>query len=206
MSAAAFWNDLAEEYAAKPVDLPEAFDKKTEITKALLTPSSRVLDVGCGTGSFLLRLAPDARELHGVDFSSEMVRIARDKAADADHLTFHVTGLDDMPFPDGHFDVVCAYSILHLVEDRDAALAELFRPVRPGGHLVHSTVVLGETWVPMAAMVSVMRFFGKAPFVGDFSKAELDAQLQSAGFVDVQHHDVGQKKTTAFGVARRPEE
>lgn len=204
MSAATFWNNLAEEYAAKPVELPEAFDRKTEITRALIGPDTVVLDVGCGTGSFLLRLAPHAGELHGVDFSSEMIRIARDKAQGVDHLTFHVCPLDEMPFEEGAFDVVCAYSILHLVEDREAALETLFRLVKPGGHLVHSTVCLGESWVPMGAIVSVMRFFGKAPFVGDFSKADLDADMRSVGFVDIAHHDVGQKKRTAFGTARRP--
>ncbi|MCP4804933.1 MAG: class I SAM-dependent methyltransferase [Proteobacteria bacterium] len=204
MSAATFWDGLAEEYAAKSVELPDAFDKKTELTRTLLRPDSRMLDVGCGTGSFLLRLAPSAGELHGLDFSSGMIGIAHDKARDVSNVTFHVGELEGAPFEPGSFDLVSACSILHLIEDRKAALERLYELVAPGGHFVHSTVVLGESWVPMSAMVAVMRFFGKAPWVGDFSKAELDEDLRAAGFVDIQHHEVGQKNTTAFATARKP--
>lgn len=47
----AFWNELAERYAAKPVELSEAFERKIEITKSHMRPHDVVLDVGCGTGS-----------------------------------------------------------------------------------------------------------------------------------------------------------
>ena len=45
-----FWDKIAQKYSQKPVDDPEAFERKIAITKRLLRPDSRVLDVGCGTG------------------------------------------------------------------------------------------------------------------------------------------------------------
>jgi len=205
-----FWDNLAEKYAAQPVELPDAFDKKIAITRSLMTPDSVVLDIGCGTGSLALRLADAGREVHGLDVSPEMIRIARTKTAAqaADNVTFHVGPFDEgfTAFEPEGLDVVCAYSILHLLDDRDAALAHMHRLLKPGGALVSSTVCLGESWVPFSVMIGLMRLFGKAPrVVASISEATLMDEMQAAGFVDITPHDVGAKQTTAFIVARKAE-
>ena len=166
-----FWNKLAEDYAKKPVDRPEAFERKIAITKEHMSPGDVVLDIGCGTGSLALRLAGDAAEVHGLDLSSEMVRIARGKAEDqgVENVTFHVGPFDDnVPFEDDSLDGLCAYSILHLVPDRKAALNTIFRLLKPGGFFISSTVTLGDSWIPYTVMLKVMHWMGQAPAsVGD---------------------------------------
>ena len=77
---AAFWDGIAEKYAKQPVADPDAFDAKIAITKSRMKPTDVVLDIGCGTGSLALRLADSAAEVHGLDISSEMIRIANGKA------------------------------------------------------------------------------------------------------------------------------
>jgi arsenite methyltransferase len=128
---AAFWNNLAEKYARKPVENPTAFERKIAITKSLMTPSDVVLDVGCGTGSLALRLSPCGAHVHGLDLSSEMIRIARGKAkaAEVTNVTFHVGPFDDSftAFEDESFRGICAYSLLHLVDDLPAALLRIQR-------------------------------------------------------------------------------
>src|SRR5687767_5589866 len=89
---ATFWNRLAEKYARQPVAYPDAFERKIAITKAQMQAQDVVLDIGCGTGSLALRLAPSAARIHGLDLSSEMIRIAEGKARaqQVDNVTFHV--------------------------------------------------------------------------------------------------------------------
>lgn len=202
-----FWNKLAESYAAKPVDRPEAFERKIEITKSRMEPNHRVLDIGCGTGSLVLRLANSASELHGLDISSEMIRIARDKAqaSDAGHVTFHVGPFDEAtPFEDESFDGICAYSILHLLEDRQDALARIYRLLKPGGFFVSSTVTLGDSWIPYTIMLTAMRWMGRAPFVSVVRSKTLVAEIEAAGFVNVELPDVGAQDTVTFAVASKP--
>lgn len=203
-----FWNRIAEDYARRPVEDPAAFDRKIAEMKAHLKPTDTVLDIGCGTGSLALRLAPAVAHVHGLDLSPEMTRIAEAKTAaqGSTNVTFHTGAFDERftAFADGSLDVLSACSLLHLVDDRDAALAQMFRLLKPGGLFVTSTVCLGESWVPYAAILKIMYQLGKAPRVQIFTKQTLADDVRRAGFVDLDQPDVGAKSEIAFFLARRP--
>lgn len=205
---AAFWDRMAERYAKQPVANPDAFEEKIAITKARMSPLDVVLDIGCGTGSLALRLAPSAAHVHGLDVSSEMVRIANAKA-EAQRLgnvTFHAGAFDESftKFGDSSLDGICAFSILHLVQDRAAALAQIYRLLKPGGFFVSSTVCLGESWVPYRPVITLMRWMGKAPMVKIFDKSTLASEMERTGFSDMRHPQVGAKPIIAFTVASKP--
>ena len=207
-SDTAFWNAIAEKYSRHPLGNPAAFDRKIAVTKSRMQPRDIVLDIGCGTGSLALRLAADAHEVHGLDLSSEMIRIARGKAeaAGVANVSFHVGAFDEDfdAFAPGSLDGICAYSVLHLLQDRPAALALIHRLLKPGGFFVSSTVCLGETWIPYAPLLRVMRWLGKAPTVKVIDKRTLKEEVRAAGFSDVAEPDVGAEPTVAFLVATRP--
>jgi len=205
---AAFWDNLAEKYSKQPVANPEAFERKIELTKARMTPQSVVLDIGCGTGSLVLRLAPNGRHVHGLDVSSEMIRIARGKAQSQgiENVSFHVGPFDETfaTFEPGSLEGICAYSLLHLVDDRSAVLSKILGLLRPGGFFVSSTVCLRESWVPYAPIIRVMRALGKAPMVKSVDKRTLAAEITGAGFVDLVAPEVGAKSSVAFFLANKP--
>lgn len=205
---AAFWNQLAERYARQPVANPGAFERKIAITRSRMKPSDVVLDVGCGTGSLALRLAASAAAVHGLDVSSEMIRIARSKAQaeGTKNVSFHVGPFDEgfERFEPESLDAICAYSLLHLVADRPAALDLVYRLLKPGGFFVSSTVCLGESWIPYGPILRAMRWLGKAPRVSILRKRSLEAELGSAGFVGLDQPDVGAQPTIAFIVAEKP--
>lgn len=204
---AKFWDDLAEEYAAKPVDNVPAYERKLEITKALLEPDQRVFDLGCGTGSLALELAPHVAEVHSMDISKEMLRIARGKsqAAGVTNVTFHQGTLDGPTgFEPQSFGGVCAYNILHLVEDCRGTLETLYEMLEPGGFFVSSTVCLGNSYLPYRWLLTVMRWVGKAPNVYILRQSDLGEEMRGVGFEAVTAKEVGASKTTAFIVARKP--
>jgi ubiquinone/menaquinone biosynthesis C-methylase UbiE len=97
-------------------------------------PGESLLDVGCGTGSFLARLRTSGHHgpLTGLDSSPAAAR-----ACAAVPGVRAVTGdAVRLPFPDGAFDVVTARHMLYHVSDVRAALAEARRVLRVGGRFV----------------------------------------------------------------------
>ena len=204
---ARFWDNLAERYAKQPIANLEAYEAKLSVTRTHLSPDAVVLDFGCGTGTLALNLCGDAGEIHAVDISGEMLRIAERKKAEAGvtNVTFHQGTLAGLPFADASFDVICAYNILHLLDDRIEALRRFMALLKPGGRLVTSTPCLASYKWPIRYVLPVLKWIGKAPAVQVFSVAELEDSLAAAGFVDIKQHDVSADSSTGFFVARKPD-
>ena len=97
----------------------------------------RVLDVGCGPGSITRGLAERVApgEAVGLDLSRETLDAARQEAAarGLDNLRYEEGSVYELPFADGSFDVAYAHQVFQHLRERDAALREILRVLRPGG-------------------------------------------------------------------------
>jgi ubiquinone/menaquinone biosynthesis C-methylase UbiE len=91
-------------------------------------PGMRVLEVGCGTGLALEKVAPVAASAVGVDLSAGMIAKARGRGLDV--VRGSATAL---PFASDRFDVVYSFKVLAHVPEIRRALAEIARVTRPGG-------------------------------------------------------------------------
>jgi ubiquinone/menaquinone biosynthesis C-methylase UbiE len=96
----------------------------------------KILEVGCGAGTDLLQFARAGAEVCAVDLSPHSAALARRRLilyglksdireADAEHL----------PFPDGYFDLVYSWGVIHHTPDTAAAVKEIFRVLKPGGQI-----------------------------------------------------------------------
>lgn len=104
---------------------------------AKLTAGVEVLDVGCGSGRAMVKLAeayPNSR-FHGLDLSEEGVERARGfaEAAGVGNAEFHAGDAAAMPFDDGRFEQVFAFDAIHDQCDPAGMLAEVYRVTKPGG-------------------------------------------------------------------------
>lgn len=94
-------------------------------------PGKEVLEVGCGTGLIMNRIAGRARRCVGIDISHGMLQQAAARGLEVAQAD--VTAL---PFADESFDVVCSFKVLAHVKEIDKAMAEMVRVTRPGGQLI----------------------------------------------------------------------
>lgn len=202
---AAFWDERADRYARSPIRDPDAYDRTLERVLAYLTPEDAVLEVGCGTGTTALRLAPHVARYVATDASPRMIEIAQEKAkgAEVPNLVCEVGTLSEPGRPDGDFDAVLAFNLLHLLEDLPAALARVHALLRPGGHFVSKSVCLGG-WDTLhwRLPIVVMRALGRAPHVSAWTAAALDRAIEDAGFEIVETGGYP-KARNRFVVARR---
>lgn len=179
---------------------------------AMSPPPRRVLDVATGTGGVALMLtARSDAEVVGVDLTEQMLRVGRDRVAEAgrgDRVSLVCGRAERLPFPDDGFDALTFTYLLRYVADPAATVKELARVVRPGGvvasleFLVPPHPVWLAAWrcytravLPVAGLLGggrswarVGRFLG--PSIEQHYRAHpVDAHLamwRDAGLVDVQ--------------------
>lgn len=147
---------------------------------ARIGPDERVLDVGCGTGTFAKRLVDrtPAQHVVGVDISAGMLAEARRKVGPAPNARFVAARAEALPFEAGAFDVVVTASALHYAERPEAAIAEAARVLRPGGRLV---VLDWDRGRPQMALLNIaLRVFDPA-HSHTLSARELGEKLAEAG-------------------------
>lgn len=206
---ARFWDRIARKYAADPIaDMP-GYEATLRRVQGLLSQEMNVLEIGCGTGSTALRLAPFTRRLLATDVSAGMIAIAREKLAaePLPQLAFALADADAPAAGPGDYHAVLAFNLLHLVSDLDGALASAVQALRPGGLLISKTACVAEMnplirWLA----IPVMQAIGKAPHVLLFDADTLQAAMVRQGLVieAVERHGTRGKDIRVFIVARKP--
>ena len=205
--SARFWDKTAARYAAQPIKNEAVYERKLEITREYLRPDMEVLEFGCGTGSTAISHAPYVKHIQAIDFSSEMIEIARARAETAriQNVTFATATVDDLEAPDESFDAVLGLNVLHLLNDREAVIQKIYGMLKPGGVFVSSTVCLGNPWKLFRWVVPIGKSFGLLPQLTAFSPRELVQDLTSAGFSIEREWEPGTFKSI-FIVAKKPDE
>ena len=112
-----------------------------------LAAGERVLDLGSGAGTDSLVAAQMVGEhgrVSGVDMTPQMLAKARAAAAEmgAANVEFVESEAEQLPFPDGSFDVVISNGVIDLIPDKDAVFAELHRVLAPGGRMQIADVTI----------------------------------------------------------------
>ncbi|OBF60113.1 hypothetical protein A5756_03720 [Mycobacterium sp. 852002-53434_SCH5985345] len=116
----------------------EIADRTAQLAVATVTAPEYVLDVGCGTGYLLQRLArryPNAKHLAGIDPAPQMVAAARALARDP-RLSFTRGVAEELNYADRAFDLVVSTTSFDHWSNQLAGLLECARVLRPGGSLV----------------------------------------------------------------------
>lgn len=127
-----FWRGRLKREGSLSNDHYERFYTETFGVDRAYYAGKRIADIGCGPrGS--LEWCAEAAERVGVDpLASEYLKMG----AHAHAMSYVTAGCEEIPFEDGHFDVVTALNSLDHVENVDAAVAEIERICRPGGDIL----------------------------------------------------------------------
>lgn len=122
---------------------------ETQEIISLLHPTKgmNVLDAGCGTGNYSIKLARLGCVVTGVDISEKMLAVARRKAKESGHtINFINCNIESLPFASEQFDAVVSVVALEFVGNQQKALDELFRVVQKGGKVVVGFLNRNSPW------------------------------------------------------------
>jgi ubiquinone/menaquinone biosynthesis C-methylase UbiE len=139
-----------------------------EATAGLSRP--RLLDAGCGTGANLSFL-----EKYGVPFGLELFWRGLQFGHDRGLRRLVQGSVTQLPYPDAAVDVVLSFDVLYCLPDRDeqAAIAEMFRVLRPGGSVIVNVAALEMLRGDHSALGGEVR---------RYTTRELQGKLERAGF------------------------
>lgn len=184
-----FWDKIAPKYATDPIKDMAAYELTLERTLSYLTAEHEVLELGCGTGATALLIAPHVKHITGTDLSSEMINVARTRAAEQDtqNATFETVSVAEAVAEPKTYDAVLGFNLFHLVEGADDCFAKAYARLLQGGLFISKTPCLGDVSllkrVLFGTMIPLMKLVGKAPsFVKYYTANELESEIEAAGF------------------------
>ena len=153
---------------------------------AHIQPGEKVLDVGCGTGTLGMEVAPRVGSMGsviGIDPGENQIARARSKAARTNlPIQFQVGVIEHLDFPEQTFDVVLSTIMMHHLSDtlKRQGLAEIFRVLKPSGRLV-----IADFKRPEACSAQPVQFGA-----GGSRIENLATLLNNAGFSEVKTEEM----------------
>ena len=155
------------------------------LQQVLVSRSAAVLDVGCGGGRTVQKLAALASDgmVVGLDYSAASIAVSRDtnaKEIEAGRVQIEQGSVAALPFRDRTFDIVTAVETHYYWPDLPANVREILRVLKPGG----TFVLIAETYCggPFRLLYGIAMPLLRAALLSDAEHRDLLAQ---AGFIDV---------------------
>lgn len=157
---------------------------------ALIRPGDVVVDLGSGAGFDVFiaaRQAGPAGRVIGVDMTPEMIHKARENAlafresSSLDNFEFRLGEIEDLPIADGSADIVISNCVINLSPDKPRVWREIFRVLKPGGHVAVSDLALLKP-LPEAVRDSLTALVGC--IAGAVLVEETEEMIKAAGLVD----------------------
>ena len=134
---------------------PEGIELETILEHVNFKKDERVLEVGTGNGSVVFRIAPFVKEVYSIDIDKEILKVANAQLEKSglENVQIMHGDIQKTTFDDGFFDAVLCPWVLHHVEDKEAALKEVYRTLKSGGVFLSIDVSADNDYIPLKGMV-----------------------------------------------------
>ncbi len=110
-------------------------------------PGMRILDVGCGSGNFSLKMAQKGAIVTGIDVSNKMLAMAVEKAnQEKVDIKFVQMNSLALQFPNEHFDAVISMATIEFIPEPQKMIEEMFRVCKRGGPVLVGTINRESDW------------------------------------------------------------
>lgn len=141
--AMTFWDRFAGIYDIIELTNGKVYREMCATTRRLIPQGAKVLDCAAGTGELSFAAAVRAESVLCTDISENMLKTAKKKAAERrkDNISFAERNIFDLQESDNTYDIVIAGNVLHLLDNPQDAVRELYRVLKKGGKLLLPTFV-----------------------------------------------------------------
>jgi ubiquinone/menaquinone biosynthesis C-methylase UbiE len=200
-----FWDRSAKRFNGR-VDADDRVAVATlEYARKYLHRNDIVLDFGCAAGKYALEIASSVEEVWGIDISTEMIKAAKRNAAGSDfsNVRFLRADLSDHRLKAESFNIILAFSILHLVGDTVQTLTKIKDLLQPDGILLSVTPCLGTGSSIQKLLIKCGSLVGIVPEVHAFKPNEVEELICEAQFEMLESRIFTDQFSVVFIAARR---
>ena len=176
---ATFWDRVAGLYDTIELTNGKVYREMCAITRRLVPNGAKVLDCAAGTGELSFAAAVRAESVLCTDISENMLKTARKKAAarGKDNVSFAERNIFDLQEADETYDIVIAGNVLHLIDNPQNAVRELYRVLKKGGKLLLPTFLTKGNGEMMLKIYAKLGYNASA----SYSPEEYKQMLKSCG-------------------------
>lgn len=204
-----FWDRISRKYAKNPIADMAAYEYTLDRTISHLKPTDNVLEIGCGTGSTALKLAPHVAHITGTDIAQGMITIAKERQSEQNikNASFATKSATDLPTTQ-KYDAIVAMNMLHLVSDLPATLRAVHSALDQDGVFISKTVCYPQKkgrlgFKLLMKIVPIARLIGLAPFANIPEIETLEQAITDQGFDIIECGNYPENPPRRFIVAKK---
>ena len=205
-----FWDKASKNYDKTEERFEYIHKKVRENTKKYLKESQIVLDYGCGTGTASCEFASLVKEIVGIDISSEMIRIAKEKSAAGkfDNVNFEKADIFDNRYQNESFDVILAFNMLHTVPNPQSVVQRINDLLKHEGLFISITPCLRQKMSFLVnlqiQLVRVLCKLGVIPIpIRRIKSTDIDKLLANGKFQLIESEKIFKGASSYFVAAKK---
>jgi len=207
-----FWDGASKNYDKTEERFEYIHSRSRENTKKFLKSGHTVLDYGCGTGTAACQFSSRVKEVHAIDISSQMIAIAKEKAAlsNVANVNLEQSDIFDGIYSNESYDVILAFNMLHTVPIPQDVILRINRLLKPGGLFISVTPCLRQKMSFLVnlqiQLVRILCKLGIIPIpIRRITSSEVESLLEAGGFKTVESEEIYKDASSYFVVAKKPQ-
>lgn len=205
-----FWDKASNNYDKSEERFNYIHTQAGEKAKKHLNNNKTILDFGCGTGTKSCEFSSLVKDVHAIDISSEMIAIAKTKAAkcEAQNVHFSKTTIFDTKFVRESFDVIVAFNMLHTIDNPLKVIDRIFDLLKADGLFISSTPCLNSRKSPLVFLqIFLMRILSKIGLIPisirRYRSSDVDNLIIKEKFEVIESEEIYKDASSYFIVAKK---
>jgi ubiquinone/menaquinone biosynthesis C-methylase UbiE len=205
-----FWDKNARRYDEGERQFAIVYKEIIAKTSRYLDLNDHLLDYGCATGTKTIELSYKVQHIHGLDISTEMINTAIKKkdALKITNISFSQGTIFSKDLEPASFDVIIAYGVIHLLENKEEVIRRIHELLKPGGLFISSIACFKDkmafkNYLEFNAYL-LMQKLGLFPLhLNRFSAGDAETLISSQNFNIIEAEKMFHGMSSSFIVAEK---